>query len=213
MSPTSIYSIVSRIQNRLQQNVPTDESVSMQLIEDTCHVVRLNLLKKSKDKGSYYQTVCCLPVICQDIVCDGMLLESVKTIKPPKFLTSITPKITNVSKLELETYFYLGRNKSPIKRGRYAKLIRQKQFSLFEDDLIVLYDDNPTEFVCFSAVFDNPYDEAILKCNPEKNTLEDIPYPMDSELVLALEDTVFQMLASRANGANYSNDNKKTMTP
>lgn len=213
MSPTSIYSIVSRIQNRLQQNVPTDESVSMQLIEDTCHVVRLNMLPRSSDKGSYYQTVCCLPVICQDVVCNGMVLESVKTIQPPKFLTSITPKITNVSKLELETYFYLGRNKSPIQRGRYAKLIRQKQFSIFENDLIVLYDNDPTEFVCFSAVFDNPYSESILKCSEGDNTLQDLPYPMDAELILNLEDAVFQLLASRANAANYNNDGKKTITP
>lgn len=212
MLPTSIYSIASRIQNKLHQSLTTDESIPMQLIEDTCHIARLNLMKQSTDKGAFYQTVCCLDVICQDIQCGGMVLESVKTIKPPSFVTTATPRVTNISKLEQQTYFYLGRNKSPIKRGRYAKLIRQKQFSLFEDDLVILYDEDPTEFVCFSAVFENPYDEKLLKCTEEKNTLEDAPYPIDTSMIVALEDMVFRLLFNQSNAANYSNDGKKTLS-
>lgn len=211
MSPTSIYSIISRIQERLSNFQVTDESIDLQLIEDTCHIVRLQLLDRSKRQKTFYQEICCLPVECEDVKCGDLILEQVKVINLPNFSETFSLSARAIGFNSDSSYFYLGQNR-PSPRGRRLQNLNMNSFTTIGDNKIVIFDSSPIEFLCVRGVFDNPYDSKILSCSGDKNPYKEEPYPMDGSMYALLEDTVFRLLVATSNGHNETDDGSKKMT-
>lgn len=205
----TIFHIVSRIQQRLSNNVVTDESVGLQYIEDLCHLVRLTLAKKTNNKSEFYQKICCLPVECETVECDGMILENIQVINIPAAALDFELHLTTLSVEDKESYIFLGKDKNkPKKNSRLMKQLNQhhKSFTIINNNKIVVYDDEPIEFLCVSAIFSNPFDEQIASCLDGNRT--EIDYPMPSASILLLEDTVYKMIVNN-NRINESNDGSK----
>ncbi|MFK7946417.1 MAG: hypothetical protein AB8G11_02415 [Saprospiraceae bacterium] len=212
MKINSIFSTISRIQYRLANDVVTDESIPLQLIEDTCHSVRLSLFKKNNNKSSFYQKICCIPVECETVECDGMVLENIQVINIPEVLTEANISVSTLSVEEGSTYLYLGKNKSkPMKKSRLMKQLNQRSFTLLGNNKLVIYDDEPIEFLCVSALFVDPYDERIIACSDITSPRKDAEYPIPSSSLLQLEDIVYRLLINRNTVNETDNNSKKVM--
>lgn len=208
----SIFSIISRIQFRLSNNVVSDETIPLQLIEDTCNVTRLALAKKVSNKEKFYQKICCLPVECETVECDGMVLENIQVINVPNIALDFNIDIFTLSVKDKRNYIYLGKNKNkPSSKSRLSRQLKQRSFTVLDENKIVVYDDDPIEYLCVSAVFVNPYDALILGCSDIKTPRKDMDYPMPGSSILKLEELVYNRLTNRNYVNETDNGSKKIM--
>lgn len=198
------YSIRNQVKGFFSSD---DERIDIQLIYDKCWDVRSVLLKDEyrqfkKINDQDFSTECCLEVLCNSIICNG-IDSGVK-----EFYVQI-PKIESSLGQDAIKYFGTLDKRNNFRRTNYQGHLysdhetytgRAPSYTLVDDKAMLK--NMPTKamkFVCVIAVFEDP--RGI--CDADK------PFPIARHLVHKLELIVIQQLTSLLQiGPDESNDGR-----
>lgn len=181
----TLENITSRIQLMLTGGLVTDESrVDFDLLRDSIHVARAaHLAEKLRRKltihPQYYQRICCLKIVCQEVACEGIAAgnEMVVTI-PPVFGQFGKKSVKSVSDVLGTNQFTQVDDISARHKPAFIKSNNVGgRYMLRGDNLLVLAN-LPTqgmEYVCVEFLTTDPCNPLITSCDKS----ERYPVPAD----------------------------------